>query len=363
MPEYVLNQDQQKVLIDKITEAFLSIEILKTWLKENFIGALAQLTAGGNLKQEIANLMIWANSEDGMRTLLQKLVDRPPNSNVELPPIIFGLTSGKIKAQAMIQDDLPVVPPHMRWLAAGRPFVNRNNLRDHLAVFDNSQPGAECILIIDGEDRAGKSFGVSLAIGCQATENVSPTIDLDEYAQVGATVDARLLACSILGDDNGCPSYDPTKENEAVPRLLIWLTKRLKPQHLWIIIDHCNRKAVTEGARSLLKQLAERIRRGELPNIRLILVDFDRNELPREWRNDVRHDRAILPDKDRVKEWCTQLATAAKRRHTKEDVEQWVNEVFTPLKNLSLDDGSWHGELKERLRLAIERIKACEVEP
>lgn len=362
MPESLLTEDQRRMLIDILKKCFLSIDELKTWLQENFVGALAQLK-GGNLEQEIANLLTWTNSEDGMRTLLQKLVDRPPNHHVELPPIIFGLTSGKIKVQAKFKDDLPIVPPHMGWLAADNPFVNRNELRNHLAGFANSQPGAKCILIVDGEDRSGKSLGVAFAIGCQVPENVLPTIDLDEFARVGAMVDARELAILIAGDPNGCPSYDPTKESEAVPRLIIWLTKMLKPQHLWIILDHCNRKAVTEGARSLINQLAERIRRGELPGIRLILVDFDRNELPREWKEDVRYDRAVLPDRERVRNWCARLASAGRRKYTNEEAEQWVNEVFAPLENLNRDDGSWHGELKHRLRLAIERIMACEVEP
>lgn len=361
MPENLMLDEQRPLLIDKLIKSFLSINELITWLQGNFDTALAQLT-GGNLKHEIANLLTWANSEDGMRTLLQMLADRPPNNNVELSLIIFALTNGKIKARAGIKDELPVVPLHKRWVAADHPFVNRDNLRNHLADLDISKPGPKCILIIEGEDRSGKSLGLSFAIGCQAPENVLPTIDFDEFARVGAMVDARELSILIIGDDNLCPPYDPTKEIEAVPRLTVWLTRRLKPQHLWIIIDHCNRKAITEGARLLLKQLAERIKRAELPNIRLILTDFDRNELPWDWRNDVRHDRAVLPDKERVKEWCTQLATAGRRRHTNKEAEQWVKEVFTPLESLSRDDGTWHGELKKRLRLAIERIMACEVE-
>jgi hypothetical protein len=361
MPDILLTTEQQRLLSEKLTETFLSIGQLQTWLQNNFLTALAQLT-GGNLGNEIANLLIWANSEDGMRTLLQKLADHPPNSNLNLPPIIYGLTNGKIRAQAVGGDDLPVEPPHMRWLAADHPFVNRNDLRNHLAGLDNSPPGAQRILIIDGEDRSGKTLGVCFAFGCRPASDL-PIIDLDDFARVPTMVDARELATQIVGDDSGCPSYDPTKENEAVPRLILWLTRKLAQKHLWIIIDHCNRKAVTEGARSLLKQLAERIRTGQLPTISLILVDFDRNELPPEWRNDVRHDRAALPDEKRVNEWFTQLATAGRRKYTKEDAEQWVNEVFTPLENLSFDDGSWHGELKRQLQYAIKRIMACEVLP
>ncbi len=355
MPEELLTDEQQGMLIEELVNAFLSINRLKNWLQLNLSRGLAILT-DGNLKQELGNLFIWAKSEDGMHLLLQTLANQPPSEDEGITAIIYGITLGKIKKQRKNLYGVPSVPPQQNWFAADRPFVNRNPLRDHLAQLRDSPPGAKCIFVIDGDDRTGKSFSVSLATACSPPDSILPTIDIDNFARYSAMLDARELACLIAGNEEGCPSYDPTKESEAVPRLMYWLNKILKPKNLWIIIDHCNRKALTDGARSLLKELSERIRNGELPHIRLILVDFDRNELPQEWRDDVRYDRAILPDRDHVKEWCLRLATVTKRDHTDKELDKWASEVFDKLDEYDPEDGTWHKELERRLRHTFNQI-------
>lgn len=362
MAAELLNIDQRRLLLDKLVETFVAVERLQTWLQQHLPSGQAKLGMG-DLEQELTNLIVWANAEDGMSEFLQTLADHPPHGNQTLTQTIYGLTVGKIKAQSQTAYGLPKVAPHLSWFAADRPFVNRTELRDHLADLDASSPGAKCILVIDGEDRSGKSFAVSLAVSCQAPERRLPTIDVDDFAKVGAILDARELACQIAGDEEGCPAYDPTKEDEAVPRLILWLTKRLKTKQLWIIFDHLNRKSLTSAALSVLRGLTERIRMGELPNVRLILVDFDRNQFPQEWRDDVRHDRAVLPDRDRVEEWCKQIATAAKRKHSKKEVEQWVNDVFSRVEGHNLQDGAWHRELEGQLRAAVGTIMKCKPLP
>ena len=356
-----LNTNQQKLLFDKLVTAFLTVADLQTWIQAYYAAAFPWLS-NSNLEHELSALMARANSEDGMAAFLQQLADHPPNGAADLPWIIFALTSGDITVRAKTSNGLPVVPPHQSWLAADRPFVNRKELRKHLEDLATSPPGARCILVIEGEARSGKSFAVSLARGCQAPENLSPTIDMKQYATHGTQVDSRELAVTIVGDESGCPSYDKTKDDEAVPRLLQWMSNRLKTRKLWVIIDHWNRgKSLTQGAISLLKEFAEVLRNGALPNVRLILVDFDRNDLPIAWRNNVRHDRAVLPDACMVHEWCVQLATAAKRKHSKQLAKKWAGDVFSNLDVLSRDDGTWHMELENRLRQTIDRIMECEV--
>jgi hypothetical protein len=364
MPEILLNSNQQGILIEKLVTSLLSVDKLKDWLQRNLPAGLAQLT-GGSLEQELSNLMTWAASEDGLRSLLQKLADRPPNNDPEVGPIVFALTLGKIKQQRKTISDLPSVLPHESWFAADRPFVNRRGLREHLRDLDDSVPGPRCILVVDGEDRRGKTFGVSLAMGCQPPEDVLPTIDFDQYALAAVKVDARELATLIVGDDVNCPPYDPTKESASLPGLMFWLKRRLKTKHLWIIMDHCKRKVATDGAKSLIRDLAVAIQAGELPRVRLILVDFDRNDLPQEFRDNVRYDRADLPDLQRVKEWCEQLAAAAKRKHDPADPLRWATEVFSfsQVKDFELENGTWQMELERKLRRAVETIMACEAKP
>ena len=326
MAAELLNTDQRRLLFEELEKSYGTVDQLQSWLEMELQSGLPILEQG-NLKEELANLISWANAEDGMREFLQTLADHPPRGDKDLPKTIYAMTLREIEARAQTANGLPQVAPHLSWFAADRPFVNRKELRDHLADLDASPPGARCILVIDGDERSGKSFAVSLAIGCQVPERRLPTINIDDYAKVGAILDVRKLACHIAGDDQGCPAYDETKEDEAVPSMLFWVSNRLKAKQLWIILDHLNRKSLTSAAVSLLTLLTERIRIGELPSVRLILVDFDRNQLPPEWRDAVRHDRAVLPDRDRVEEWCKQIATAARRKHSPEEVKQWVSDV------------------------------------
>jgi hypothetical protein len=144
---------------------------------------------------------------------------------------------------------------------------------------------------------------------------------------------------------------------------MYWLTGKLKGKSLWIIIDHCNRRVLTQGARSILTGLAARLHQGALPDVRLIMVDFDRNELPKEWRDLVRHDRAVLPDEKCVEEWCQKLATAARRQYLPGAPSKWAREVFSHLTARNRTDGTWHAELNLQLRDVVNQIMACQVEP
>ncbi len=355
----ILNGNEQTLLSEKLVTAFMTTADLRTWLQAHYMEALQWLT-DAPLQNELTVLMTSAQASDGMEGLLQRLADHPPNGDVGLAAIIFALTGGEIKAKPKTRDGLPPVPAHQSWFAADRPFVNRKELRRHLEDLATSPPGAKCILVIEGEERSGKSFAVALVRGCQQPANLLPTIDLEKFARYGAQVNSRELAVLIVGDADDCPVYDPTKDDEAVPRLLHWMSTRLMTRNLWIIIDHWNRKPLTQGAISLLKEFASFLRDGVLPNVRLILADFNRADLPMEWRDDVRHDRAVLPTSTTVREWCLQLATAARRQHTVELADQWTGDVFSCLEEHKREDGTWHRELERRLRHAFDRILACE---
>jgi hypothetical protein len=356
----LLKSEDRTLLIDELKKAILTVEALQSWLRAHYTVALAELGAG-NLRNELTNLTVWAEGEDGMRALLQKLADHPPSAAI--PYMIYAYTHGQIKPQEKTNSGLPPVSPDKSWFAANRPFVNRDPLRDHLRELENSA-GAESVLVIDGDPRTGKSFAVSLALGFDIARKSQIPLDIDDFARVGQQMDARDLAVLIAGGDEvGCPLFDETKEDEAVPRLLYWLTSKLKGKSQWIIIDHCNRRVLTRGARTLLGDLIARLRSGALPDVRLILVDFDLKALPDEWRESVRHDCARLPDQHCVAEWCAQLASAAQRQCPADAPEQWARNVFSGLDTHSRSDGSWHRELERQLRQVVKEIMACEHQP
>jgi len=356
----LLNPAQRELLIDRLIEVFATVQDLRAWLRQHFAAALPHL-ADGSLVQELARLFSWASSEDGLRSLLQHLADRPPAAN--LPDIIMALSINEIRPRQRAPAGL-AQPPHQSLLAADRPFVNRVLLRQKLAVFTQAPPGPRRILVIDGDERSGKSFAVSLALGCQAAPAV-PTapIDINDFAGSGVSVDALELAGLIVGDQEGAPAYDPTKEEEAVPRLVAWMGRRLLGQERWVVIDHCNRAVLTRGAHHLILALAGKLHSGAFTSVRLLLVDFDPGELPAAQRPQVLHDRAALPDEGHVAEWCRQFAASERRRHEAADPAQWAREIFAAAASGNRADGSWHIEFERQLNLARERILACEEVP
>jgi hypothetical protein len=355
----LLKTEDRLLLTKELIDALLTIDALQGWLRAHYPAALPHLGAEP-LQAEVTRLLTWANSVDGMHALLQLLVDHPPGPRI--PWLIYAWTHAKIEPRARTRQGLPIVSPDRSWFAASRPFVNRGALRQHLKDLEVSA-GAQAVLVIDGEERTGKSFAVSLALGFESAQTSHPPLDIDEFARAGAQLNARDLAVLIAGDNHGSPPFDVTKEDEAVPHLMVWLTSKLRGRKLWIIIDHCNRRVLTQAARSILTSLATRLRSGALPDVRLILVDFDRNELPQQWRNQIRYDQAQLPDERCVEDWCLQLATAAKRLHPPGAPAQWANEVFAKLMGRSLADGSWHAELEQQLQETVERIMACDERP
>lgn len=358
MPDELLRETDWETLQKKLIKAFLTVDGLKSWLASHLSTALPRLE-GRDLGSELTNLMVWAKSDDGMREFLQQLADHPPGGDVRLPAVIEVLTGRRVIPKG--NNWLPDREPHESLFAANRPFVNRRPLRDRLDRLRKTSTGSECIMVIDGEDRSGKSFSLCLARSCQDPKSRLPTIDMEGYARSGEMVDAGKLAGEIAGEE--WSQYDPTKENASIYSLVQWLSGKLLTKPIWIIIDHCNRKVVTQGARSLLKELALKIGTGDLPGTRLILVDFNPEELPDEVRDDVLHDRAVLPDRDTVRDWCSALATAANRKHAPEEVQQWVSEVFQDLDQHPSEDGTWHREFQRRLKQAVERIRACEEQP
>lgn len=354
----LLNIEQQGLLGKKLVDAFLTIGGLQDWLIKHLPSYLRYLSQG-SLNEEMPNLMMSSLAEDGMWTLLQQLVDHPPLPDI--PGIIFAFTMGEIKAQARKSSlGLPPVQPHENWLVAGRPFVNRKSLRDHLKKLDDSE-GAESVLIIDGDKLTGKSFSVTFAMSFDTAKASPEPLDLSAWTSTGTILDARALATTIAGDEQGCPPFDLTKENEAVPHLMRWLAGKLKGKNIWVIIDHCNQRVLTDGAHRILIELAKRLRDGYLANLRLILVDFDRNELPMDWRDLVRYDHSALPDEKAVKEWCESLAMAAKRRYLTDAPAQWAKDVFSGLSGSNYPEGLSEGaRLERQLNKTLSAIQSCE---
>jgi len=346
-----MTTEEEKRLWEQLLRAFRVIGELNNWLARNLPSMLPEL-GPGNLSTELTTLLRASDAQDGRQALFQALCDDPPDPDI--PYAIFVYTHGTIKSKTPYAAQLP---PHQRTFVASRPFVNRTNLRKQLQELATSA-GGKRILVVDGDSRSGKSFAMSMALETAEPESVQWPINIDDYATSGVTLDAREFAIAIVGHENGCPAFDLTKEDEAVPRLMTWLATELQNKKIWIIIDHCNRQVMTRAAGRLLKLLVDRLYQGGLNGVRLILADFNRNELPPQLQNMIRYDRAELPVLQHVEEWCRQVAKLEQREFDEAEPAQWANDVFAGLQSYRRDDGSWHMVFEQRLMRAAEVIRS-----
>lgn len=346
-----MTTEQEKLLWEQLLRAFGVLAELNNWLARNLPSMLPEL-GPGNLSTELMNLFRASNAEDGRQALFQALCDDPPDPTI--PPMIFAFTLGAIRSKTPYAAQLP---PHQRSFVASRPFVNRTNLRKQLQELATSA-GGKRILVIDGDSRSGKSFAMSMALETEEPDRVQWPINIDDYATSGLTLNARDFAVAIVGHEDGCPAFDLTKEDEAVPRLMTWLAKELQNRKIWIIIDHCNRQVMTRAAGRMLKLLADRLYQGGLNGVRLILADFNRNELPPQLQSTIRYDRAELPAQQHVEDWCRQVATLENREFDPAEPAKWADDVFAGLQAYPRSDGSWHMAFEQRLMRAAEVIRS-----
>ena len=132
---------------------------------------------------------------------------------------------------------------------------------------------------------------------------------------------------------------------------------------LWIIVDHCNGPAITDAARRLLALLAKRVEIGALPNVRLILIDFDHINLLPEIHDDVCTDTAFPPDKLAIQRWAEELAFTVHREYPKNTVEAWVEEAWQQVSTQKQETGAWGRLLKQQLQQLLKKILDWEVQP
>jgi hypothetical protein len=350
-----MNPEQQRMLSSRLELAFGSSTGLKAWLDAYLPEARAYLN-DGSLREQLLDLMWAANAQDGMRTLLQALASDPPQQDI--PGMVYAFTQGEVMPRPAWHGGWPDVPPHERWFVNNRPFVNRRNLRSHLQQLPHAQ-GAATVLVIEGDRHSGKSLAMALAMGAPETPASRFAFNIDDYARFSLPLNARELAEAIVRTSEGCPAFDITKEKASIPQLMRWIVGQLTGRREWIIIDHCNRSVLTEGARTILHMLVEKLRDGHLPGIRLVLADFNRDEMPQAWRDSVRYDRATLPDRQHVEDWLRQMATASRRRCEDADLARWAADVYDGLDAYDRSDIGWYVEFERRLMAAADYVKAC----
>jgi hypothetical protein len=316
-------------LADTLVSEFQTIAAFELWITQHITNEnVANIVRQNVLFDARAfDFIQWFIAQGRETEVLQMLADDPPNGSRELPNLIFMATHGDVQAAGNTRTGIKPIDPHDDWFVTQRPFANRRKLRDDLRAFDQAAPGADSVLVIEGDRFTGKSYSIRFAVQC-APQSRFVVVDIGEWGETPMT--AKDLAHAIDGykDRQDFPSFDITKEDEAVPRLLTWLTGKLKGTKSWVIIDHCNRPALTRAAATLLVKLASNIESGFLPGVKLILADIERAKLPGALPHRSRHDRAVLPDETAVRQWCETFATHLNKTVTAQQITDFVSEVF-----------------------------------
>lgn len=338
-----------------IVEEFQTIAAVDDWVALHVAGLIDDILIGKTLSERVTSLLQWMEAQSQTTKVLQALADNPPNESRRLPALINRLTNGDVKPTASIASGIPPVDPHRDWFVTGRPFVNRETLRTALETFDNAAAGANSVLVIEGDERTGKTHGIRLATWCAPQTRFSP---VDMKAIWGtADIGVAELAQAISPSAAEFPHVDPTKEDAAVPPLLIWLRNKLKGTRQWIIVDHCNRLNLSSAAETLLFKLAGLIEQGSLPGVRLILADVQRSRLPDSLKTNCRYDRAELPDRTAVKKWCQTLAKHVGKTLDDQALAKHLDTVFAvdPATNTPVS----MTEFEQRLQSVFVDIQAA----
>jgi hypothetical protein len=125
-----------------------------------------------------------------------------------------------------------------------------------------------------------------------------------------------------------------------------------------VLIDHSDRGSLTEASSALLKTLAAKVERGDLPNVRLVFADAKPGVLPAKLKPNIlgRWDTADLPDRAAVATWCVTLAAHLQRVTTEKEIKGYVDDVFDGLPEKPTRD-ELVGVLETRLSDVYQRLK------
>ena len=201
-----------KKLVDTIVSEFQTIAAFETWMSLHLTENIATIVRpNGRFDERVFDVLVWLKARNRDTEILQALADDPPNGSIVLPNVIYAVTLGEVEADVNKRTGIKPIDPHDDFFVTQRPFANRRKLRDVLKVLDQAQPGADSVLVIDGERFTGKSYSIRFAVQC-APKDRFVAVDIGKWGTKPLNVkDLVQLIDGFKHQD--LPGFDETKED------------------------------------------------------------------------------------------------------------------------------------------------------
>lgn len=285
----------QKVIVDALLEAFDSNDMVELLIEVNQEYHLFD-SSGATPEQRARLVVSKASEDDWLRDLLDAACRLRPRST----------SFPRLRDQLIVLNGRRAPPDfdltRLCRLNGGVAFIDRANLRIALGSLKAGQ-GKSILVVKDGgglarggaltSTRSGKSASWKLIaeLGHRTGHFYPVLIDLHETQEglgVNDKVDPKLLAERLIDKlDYEAELVPPEPKDMQWSRWNMRFIDRLEPtlrndqRNIWLVIDEFNKVSLPEASKDLVKGLAKKVTKGEVPNLRLVLLGFD-DALPAE---------------------------------------------------------------------------------
>ena len=247
--------------------------------------SLAHAALGPNLLQIILRLLVVADEQGWLLTLLNSAADQHRPNNLPL-------REARDRWMARSRPPGMAADPYKALLLPGRRvMLDREKLRGCLAGLRGNQgvQGAR-VLVVDGEAESGKSYSLQyIGYLAEVERNFSftaldmervPRTDQNKVAPAGLV---QAITQALLPDETPYPPPADGNYTTWIDQYCAWLAKQLTRQlpanaQRWLVIDSFRKVTVDQAAHDLIAMLAMHTYL-ELPMLRLVLLNYGDAEL------------------------------------------------------------------------------------
>jgi hypothetical protein len=286
----LLSPDHFTRLNDALVAVLRDRDDLQVFVEMKLGRRLDLLTKEARIDVMILNVVKRADQDAWLPQLLDSAIKKSPD-NAELKAL---------RAELIVPDGaVPGSPWSVCMIRGDQAFINRRDLRTHMC--DLEKPGGRRILIVNGDERTGKSYTRQFVTHRVDVLGERPIlIDLAELHRNrrGERVmpdDVARSLCNLLGIAS---SFVLSKEDEQYARWSLDFCQRLSghlanwPTRVWIIVDEFNSVVLPESTLGLFNQLAKHIE-SMMTQVRLVLLGYGKGLPPIEVDESAYKDEAM----------------------------------------------------------------------